>query len=182
MPWFSIKRSASPAIAPKPAGRARNRIIAAVTAAGTVTGVAAMAVNTTGPNEGLRLAAYPDKLARNLPTACYGETRGIKLGMRFTKAECDAMLVKALGEFADKSIERCITAPIGDEPYVAFLDLVYNIGEGAFCKSTVVKRWNAGDRRGACNALLAFNKSDGVKRDGLVARRKREQALCLKGI
>ena len=94
MPWFSLKRPASPA-APKPAGNGRNRILAAVTATGMVTGVAAMAVTTTGPNEGLKLVAYPDRLAHNLPTVCYGETRGVELGMRFTKAECDAMLVKA---------------------------------------------------------------------------------------
>lgn len=102
--------------------------------------------------------------------------------MRFSKAECDAMLVKALSEFADGSVERCIKGPIKDEPYVALLDLAYNIGQGAFSKSTVVKRWNAGDKVGACNTVLMFNRSEGKVRQGLVNRRKREQALCLKGI
>ncbi len=112
-----------PAAAAAPKSKARNRIAAAVLAGGMVTGVASQAVNFTGPNEGMKLVAYKDRLAKDLPTACYGETRGIELGMRFTKAECDAMLIKALGEFADKSVERCIKAPISDEPYVAFLDL-----------------------------------------------------------
>lgn len=188
MPLFSFLRPKAKAPAARPAarapatGRVRNRILAAVTAAGTVTGVAAMAVNTTGPNEGLKLVAYKDRLARDLPTVCYGETRGIELGMRFTKAQCDAMLVKALGEFADSSVERCIKTPIKDEPYVAFLDLAYNIGAGAFCQSTVVKRWNAGDKAGACDAVLLFNRSGGQVRKGLVLRRQRERALCLKGI
>jgi lysozyme len=165
-------------------GTGKNRIMAAVLAGGMATGVAAMAVNTTGPNEGLKLVAYKDRLAHDLPTVCYGETRGVALGMRFTKAQCDAMLVKALGEFAETSVERCIKAPISDEAYVAFLDLAYDIGSGAFCKSTVVKRWNAGDKAGACDALLLFTRSKGVKQPvpGLVARRKRERALCLKGI
>jgi len=174
--------AARPAVAAAPKGKARNRILAAVTATGMVTGVAAMAVNTTGPNEGLRLVAYKDRLAKDLPTVCYGETRGIELGMRFTKAECDAMLVKALGEFADTSVERCIKGPIADEPYVAFLDLAYNIGAGAFCKSTVVRRWNAGDKAGACDAVLMFNRAGGQVVPGLTARRQRERALCLKGI
>jgi lysozyme len=188
MDLFAFLRPKAPAARPraaaKPAGpaRARNRTLAAVTAAGTVTGVAAMAVNTTGPNEGLKLVAYKDRLARDLPTVCYGETRGVQLGMRFTKAECDAMLLKALGEFADRSVERCIKGPIADEPYLAFLDLAYNIGEGAFCKSTVVRCWNAGDKAGACDAVLAFNRSGGQVRKGLVLRRQRERALCLKGI
>jgi lysozyme len=185
MARFSLARLLrSPAAKPKAAtpSKGRNRILAAVTAAGTVTGVAAMAVSTTGPNEGLKLVTYKDRLAKDLPTVCYGETRGIELGMRFTKAQCDAMLVKALGEFADASVERCIKGPIADEPYVAFLDLAYNVGASAFCKSTVVKRWNAGDKAGACNAVLLFNRAGGKVVPGLVARRKREQALCLKGI
>ncbi|MEE8628189.1 MULTISPECIES: lysozyme [Methylobacterium] len=162
--------------------KARNRILAAVLAGGTATGVAATAVTFTGGNEGVRLVAYKDRLARDLPTVCYGETRGVALGMRFTKAQCDAMLVKALGEFADTSVERCVKVPIPDPVYVAFLDLAYNIGAGAFCKSTVVRRWNAGDRAGACDALLLFNRAGGRVVPGLTARRQRERALCRMGI
>ena len=189
MGLLAFLRRKAPAARPragasKPAGtaKARNRILAALVAGSVTTGVATQAVNFTGPNEGLKLVAYKDRLARDLPTVCYGETRGVQLGMRFTKAECDAMLVKALGEFADTSVERCIKAPISDEAYVAFLDLAYNIGSGAFCKSTVVKRWNAGDKAGACDAVLAFNRSGGQVRKGLILRRQRERALCLKGI
>lgn len=182
MPWFFPKKPASPAPKPAKTGKVRNRIAAAVLAGGMVTGVASQAVNFTGPNEGIKLVAYKDRLARDLPTICYGETRGIELGMRFTKAECDAMLVKALGEFADTSVERCIKGPIADEPYVAFLDLAYNVGAGAFCKSTVVRRWNAGDKAGACDAVLKFNRAGGRVVPGLTARRQRERALCLKGI
>lgn len=43
---FGLRRQSTTAKAP---GKARNRILAAITTAGTVTGVAAMAVNTTGP-------------------------------------------------------------------------------------------------------------------------------------
>ncbi|MCE4222125.1 lysozyme [Methylobacterium sp. C25] len=92
------------------------------------------------------------------------------------------MLVKALGEFAGASVEKCITREILDPTYVAFLDLAYNIGSGAFCRSTVVRKFNAGDRRGACDALLLFNKAGGKVIPGLTARRERERALCLKGI
>ncbi|UYW28244.1 lysozyme [Methylorubrum extorquens] len=170
------------AVAPaKGKGKAPNRILAAILAGTVGTGVAALAVNTTGPNEGLRTTAYADKLARNIPTVCYGETRGVRLGQSYSKAQCDAMLLKGLAEFAE-GMEACITRPMGDDVYVAFLDLSYNIGVGAFCKSSVARLYNAGERRASCRAILAWNKAGGRVVPGLVSRREREQALCLKGI
>ena len=49
----------------------------------------AVAVSVVGGFEGLRQSAYLDPVS--IPTICYGETRGVKLGDTRTKAECDAM-------------------------------------------------------------------------------------------
>lgn len=140
-----------------------------------------LAVGLVGAWEGLRTTAYRDVVG--IPTVCFGETRGVKMGDKYTVDECKAMLGDALAEF-ETGMRRCLTNPdkIPDKPYVAFLSLSYNIGTGAFCKSTVARKANAGDLRGACDAILAWNKAGGRVIQGLVNRRKDERKLCLEGV
>ncbi|WP_372708615.1 glycoside hydrolase family protein [Klebsiella pneumoniae] len=45
-----------------------------------------------------------------------------------------------------------------------------------------MKRFNVGDHRGACNAMLMWDKAGGRKIAGLTRRREEERELCLKGI
>lgn len=142
--------------------------------------IAALAVTIVGGFEGLRLVAYRDVVS--VPTVCYGETRGIRMGMKFTKPECDAMLLKGLDEFAD-GVERCVpSARSMPEPrYVAHVSLAYNIGVGAYCKSSVARLENAGHTRAACDFFLRYNRAGGVVFPGLTKRREKERALCLRG-
>ncbi len=143
--------------------------------------VMAVAVGMIGGYEGLRLYSYPDIIG--VWTACYGETRNIRPGMKFTKAQCDDMLSKRLVEF-ETGMRKCLKAPdaIPDRPYIAFLSLSYNIGTGAFCKSSVARLANQGDLIGACNRIPAFNKAGGKVIPGLVKRRTDEQKYCLSGL
>ncbi len=140
-----------------------------------------LAVSTIGVFEGLRLYSYPDIIG--VWTACYGETNGIRPGMRFTKQQCDTMFTDRLVEF-ETGMRKCLTKPdtIPDKPYVAFLSLSYNIGTGAFCRSTLVRKANAGDIRGACNELPKWNRAGGQVVAGLTNRRLNEQRLCLDGL
>jgi lysozyme len=140
----------------------------------------AAAVALVGAWEGLRTVAYRDVVG--IPTVCFGETRGVKMGDRYTVDECKAMLGDALVEF-EAGMRKCLTAPdkVPAKSYVAFLSLSYNIGTGAFCRSTVARRANAGDYRGACNAIPAWNKAGGRVVKGLVNRRAEEQRICLQG-
>lgn len=139
------------------------------------------AVALIGGYEGLRLNSYQDVIG--VWTACYGETRGIRPGMKFTKAECDAQFAKGLVEF-ETGMRACLKRPdaIPIKPYIAFLSLSYNIGLGAFCKSSVARYANAGDLRAACNRIPAFNKAGGRVVRGLVSRRGDEQKYCLSGL
>jgi len=146
--------------------------------------VAALGCAVVGGYEGLRLNTYLDVVG--IPTVCYGETRGIKMGMKFTKGQCDAMLVEGLDQFAQK-IEACVPSladrqTVTDKRYVAHLSLAYNIGTGAYCKSTVARRQNAGDQRGACDAFMMWNRAGGFVLKGLTKRREGERALCLEGL
>lgn len=144
------------------------------------TAVGLAAITHTGEEEGLRLKAYIP-IPGDVPTICYGETKGVRMGQTATKAECDAMLLARLDEFAGK-VENCVKQPMSDRTLVSFVGLAYNIGSGGFCGSTVVRRYNAGDRRGACDAMLMWNKAGGREVRGLTLRRQRERALCLAGL
>lgn len=143
--------------------------------------VMAAAVALVGAWEGLRTVAYRDVVG--IPTVCFGETRGVKMGDSYTVDECKAMLGDALVEF-EQGMRKCLSAPerIPEKSYVAFLSLSYNIGTRGFCGSSVARRANAGDIRGACNAILLWNKAGGRVVQGLVNRRKDEQRICLQGL
>lgn len=73
--------------------KTKTRLVGALGAA-TVAG--SLAVQTVGGFEGLKLYAYRDVIG--VWTACYGETAGIKPGMKFSKATCDNMLVRQPGQ------------------------------------------------------------------------------------
>lgn len=93
--------------------------------------VGALAVAVVGAFEGIRLNAYPDPATKGPPwTVCYGETKGVKPGDKHTLDECKAMLRASLEGYAI-GIERCITAPLTDERYVALVSFAYNVGVGA---------------------------------------------------
>lgn len=150
------------------------------------------------PNwEGLKLVASRDKIGTGHPMDyCYGQTDEfgtVKLGQRFTKRECDAKLAESLPRYWSK-IEPCFTVDLSKVPVKvlgAVLDASYNAGPSAVCKSPMVRKINAGDLRGACDAFAGwYVRSDGKVRKGLIARRsgvpgdprKSERELCLEGV
>lgn len=148
---------------------------------GGLTAVGILAVGFVGGWEGKRNTAYLDIVG--VPTVCFGETRGVKLGDKYTDEQCKAMLGEGLVEF-EQGMRKCLVRPdtIPDKSYAMFLSLTYNIGQGAFCRSTIARRLNSGDIRGACDGLLAWNKAGGKVVQGLVNRRKAEHKLCLEGV
>jgi lysozyme len=143
--------------------------------------LAASVVALVSTFEGLRTYAYRDPVG--IPTVCFGETRGVKMGDHHTPAECKDMLVSRLQEF-ETGMRRCLVMPdsIPDQPYAAFLSFSYNVGTGAFCKSSVARNANAGNLRDACDALLMWDKAAGIRLPGLTKRRQQERALCLQGV
>lgn len=144
-------------------------------------GLMAAAIALVGAWEGLRTVAYKDIVG--VPTVCFGETRGVKMGDRYTVEECKVMLGEGLAEF-EAGMRRCLKNPdaIPAKSYVAFLSLSYNIGTGAFCRSTLVRRANSGDMAGACKAILSWNRAGGRVVQGLVNRRKEEHRICMEGL
>jgi lysozyme len=170
-----IPAPVAPRAAAVPAkGRLRKRMVAG-------TAAAALGVAFVGGKEGVKLVTYRDIVG--VPTVCFGETRGISMGMTFTREQCAAMLLKGLSEFED-NVLRCVPsmANAPDERLVAHVSLAYNIGAGAYCKSSVARRYNAGDIAGSCDAFDMWDKAKGRRINGLAVRRDDEQVLCRKGL
>lgn len=139
----------------------------------------ALAAGLVAGFEGLRTVAYRDPVG--IPTICFGETRGVRMGDVATAEQCRGMLADRLAEFG-AGIAPCLPADIPDESRAAFLSAAYNIGTGAFCASSMSRRALAGDLGGACDALLMWDKAKGIRLPGLTKRRAAEQALCRQGI
>jgi lysozyme len=78
------------------------------------------------------------------------------------------------------AVARRVTVPITQNQADALISLAYNIGEGNFGKSTLLKKLNAGDYRGASNEFPKWNKAKGKVLKGLTRRRAEERALFLR--
>jgi lysozyme len=107
----------------------------------------------------------------------------VRRGMKATRDECDAMLLRRLDEFAD-GVERCVPSAktMPEERFIAHTSLAYNIGVGGYCKSSIARLENAGYTRAACNYFMKYNRAGGVVFPGLTRRRAAERAMCLKGL
>lgn len=139
--------------------------------------IVAICIACIAPAEGLRRVAYNDPVG--IPTICFGETKGVKLGDTATTAECQQMLAGRLERDFIPGVERCISRPLSDTRKAAFVSFAYNVGVDTFCKSSIARKYNAGDTAGACDALLLYTKAKGITLPGLVKRREQERALCL---
>jgi lysozyme len=131
--------------------------------------------------EGLETEAYLDIV--EVPTICYGETKGVEMGDVASVEECDAMLEARLAEF-EKGVSACTdnwdTLPT--QTQAAFISFSYNVGIGAYCRSTLKRRVEAERFVDACNELLRWNKAGGRVVQGLVNRRALEREICLGGL
>jgi GH24 family phage-related lysozyme (muramidase) len=139
----------------------------------------ALATGTISYWEGRELRAYRDIVG--VWTICDGETKGVRPGQTATPAECDSMLARNLVVY-ESGLDRCLTGAVPGKAKVAFLSWTYNVGVGAACGSTLVKKANAGDVRGACNELLKWDKAGGKTVRGLTRRRQAERAMCLEDV
>lgn len=127
--------------------------------------------------EGSKEEVYVDIVG--VPTVCNGHTGpDVKLGDKWSKEKCDATLVKDVRTSGERLLS-CVTVPVSQSQYEAFASLTYNIGAGAFCKSTLVKLLNSGDYAGACRQILRWDRAGGVKVAGLARRRQLEYQRCV---
>ena len=126
--------------------------------------------------EGLRLEAY--KCPSGVFTIGYGQTRGVKTGMRITKEQAEGFLLDDLKTY-EKAVNNCVKVPINQCQFDALVSFSFNCGTGALKNSTLLKKLNNKDYTGASNEFLKWNKANGKVLKGLVKRRQDERELFL---
>lgn len=114
----------------------------------------------------------------DVPTIGFGTTEGVKMGDTITAPKAVARALQDVAKY-EGAIKRCVTVPLHQHEYDAFLQLAYNIGPGAFCGSTLRKKLEAGDYSGACAEILRWDRFQGKPLRGLTIRRQAEYKLCI---
>ena len=114
----------------------------------------------------------------DVPTIGFGTTDGVKLGDRITPPKALARALTDVQKF-EGAIKTCVKVPLHQYEYDSVVSFSYNVGAKAFCGSTLVKKLNAGDYRGACDEMLRWTRINGRVVQGLVNRRASEHRLCI---
>ena len=135
--------------------------------------------------EGKRLVAYDDGVGVwtiGFGTTIYPNGIKVKKGDTCTEAQAKEYMAHDLKKF-ELAVNGAVTVPLNQNQFDALVSLAYNIGTNAFKNSTLVKKLNAGDYRGAADQFDVWVNAGGKRMQGLVNRRAREKALylaCLK--
>lgn len=131
--------------------------------------------------EGYRGTAY--LCAGGVMTIGYGSTRidghPIQRGDTITKAEAEEVLLTQITDYEDV-VKRCtkgLTLTQGE--FDALVSFAYNLGGVTLADSTLLKRLTDGDRKGAADQFLRWNKAKGKVLPGLTVRREAERKLFL---
>ena len=131
--------------------------------------------------EGLKLRAYDDAVGVwtiGFGTTIYPNGIKVKKGDTCTTEQAKIFMAHDLKKF-ESSVNSAVAVPINQNQFDALVSLTYNIGIGAFTKSTLLKKLNSGDYKGASDQFDVWIKAGGKRLDGLVKRRAKEKAWFL---
>ena len=139
-------------------------------------GAAALLLSYVPKFEGVVLRGYKDPIG--IVTACAGHTKTAVLGRPYSPAECTALLDADLVEHAE-GVLAC-TPGLRGQTYrlAAATSFAFNVGVAAYCRSTMARKFNAGDYAGACAEFSRWTYAGGRELPGLVKRRAAERAMC----
>lgn len=141
-------------------------------------------LSLTAHFEGKRNETYLDPVG--IPTICYGHTGPeVRPGLRLTDKQCEDLLRKDFAHHR-QGIARCITRPLNANQWGAVTSFAFNVGVAKVCKSTLVKKINQGDLRGAADEFpkwkYASLNGKPVVLPGLERRRAAERELFLRPV
>lgn len=139
--------------------------------------LSATAIVGIAVHEGYKSDAYVP-VKGDVATIGFGTTEGVKAGDKITVERALLKLLADANKF-EKAVKTCAPVPLHQYEYNAYVSLTYNIGEGAFCRSTLVKKLNAYDYEGACKEILKWNMFKGQPLAGLTKRRQEEYQQCI---
>ncbi|HGJ5879094.1 MAG TPA: lysozyme, partial [Arsenophonus nasoniae] len=111
-------------------------------------------------------------------SVCYGHTgNDIERNRTYTKEDCDKWLDDDLNA-VKRYVDPLVKVNINTLTQAALYSFAYNVGVGNFGKSTLLKKLNANDRKGACDEMKRWVYVDGRKWKGLMTRREIESVIC----
>ena len=133
--------------------------------------------------EGLKTKAYLD--SGGVWTIGYGHTAMAGLpkphkGMVITEREAEEILLRDLTQY-ENTVEQSVKVKLNDNQFAALVSFTYNVGIGAFKKSTLLKKLNNGNFDAVPSELMKWVKAGGKKLQGLVNRRRAEGYLWIEG-
>jgi lysozyme len=105
-----------------------------------------------------------------------GKTLPDEWNRTFTLEEVYAILAKDVARF-ERGVERFITVPLTQGEFDCCISFAFNLGLGTLQRSTFRTKLNRGDKEGAIESLLKYNKAGGKVLKGLDNRRKDEAAM-----
>ena len=132
--------------------------------------------------EGFRNYAYDDGVGVwtiGYGTTIYPDGRKVKRGDRCSLDEAEKFLRFDLKNFED-AVSNAVRVTLTQNQFDALVSFTYNVGAGALRSSTLLKKLNRGDMKGAAFEFEKWNKAGGKVMAGLTRRRLAERALFLK--
>jgi lysozyme len=96
----------------------------------------------------------------------------------FSLEEVYAILATDVRKF-ELGVERYINIELTQNQFDALVSFAFNLGLGTLQRSTLRAKLNRGDKEGAIESLLKYNKAGGKVLKGLDNRRKDEAALFM---
>lgn len=119
-----------------------------------------------------------DVPTKGFGTTAHADGTKVRLGETTTPPRALVDLLRDASKF-EQAVKRCAPVPMYPHEYSAWVKFTYNVGEGAFCKSTAARKLNAGDYKGACLEMLKWDKVAGRTVRGLTIRRQAEYQECI---
>lgn len=130
-------------------------------------------------HEGCRLQAYPDPATGGEPwTIGWGHTGGVKKGDTITQTRAEDLLRDDLNKF-EIGVEHLLFHEATDNQFSALVSFAFNVGLNNLRNSTLLRKLNLGDVKGAADEFIRWNKAGGKIMSGLTKRRLAERDLFL---
>lgn len=128
-------------------------------------------------SEGLSLKAYV--CPAGILTIGYGHTGpDVTAHLTITQDQANQLLRQDVARF-ESSVNEFVPLSMTQGMFDALVSFAYNLGAGALKSSTLLKKLIAGDKAGAADEFLRWNKANGQVLKGLTVRRESERKLFL---